>query len=296
MLFGLGAVKPRSRASASRSIENAVPARAAAPERHHVDAGEAVAEPLAVAREHEHVGEQMVGEQDGLRALQVRVAGHGVLGVLLGAPDERGLDGADARVDVPDDVAQIEPLVERDLIVAGAARMELASHRPRQLDEPALDVHVDVFELPSEREAAALDLGADGGQSLDDRGELGLADQRRAPERARPGRAAFEVIRPEAAVEGQRRGERFRGGIRPLGEAPGPGLARGLSAGRGHEAPARPGAAVKGSRSAARRAAISPMIRRVTSSRSARVTRRCRGQPKCMAAPNRTDSGCARGT
>ena len=67
---------------------------------------------------------------------------------------------------MPDDVAQIEPLVERDLIVAGAARVELAAHRPRQLDEPALDVHVDVFELPPEREAAALDLGADGCRAL----------------------------------------------------------------------------------------------------------------------------------
>ena len=94
MLFGLGAVKPRSRASASRSIENAVPARAAAPSGITLTRARAVAEALAVAREHEHVGEQVVGEQHGLRPLQVRVAGHGVLGVLLGAPDERGLHGA----------------------------------------------------------------------------------------------------------------------------------------------------------------------------------------------------------
>ena len=236
-------------------------------------------------------------EHDGLRALQVRVAGHRMR---PRAPRRRltgrGLDGPDARVHMPDDVAEVEALVEGDLIVPGAARVELASHRAHQLDEPALDVRVDVLELAPEREAPALDLGADGAEALDEGGELGVGEERRPSERTRPGRAALDVVRPEAPVEGEGRGKGLSRRIRALGEAPGPGLARGLSPSRAHEAPARPGTAIEGSRSMASRAAISPMIRRVISSRSARVTRRCRGRPKCIGAPNRTDSGCARGT
>src|SRR5213593_4853168 len=140
MLFGLGAANPRSRASASRSMGKALP----------------------VARQHEHVRQQVMGEQDRLSALQVRIPGHPAVQVLFRASEQRSLDVGDAVIHVAEDVAEIEPLVQRDLVVAGAARMELAAHRARQLDEPPLDVHVDVFELLPEGERAAFELGADG--------------------------------------------------------------------------------------------------------------------------------------
>ena len=44
---------------------------------------------LAVARQHPEVGEQMVAEVDGLGALQMGVAGHSPVDVLLGALDQR---------------------------------------------------------------------------------------------------------------------------------------------------------------------------------------------------------------
>ena len=66
-------------------------------ERQHVGAGGAGGEPLAVALEHEHVGEQMVGEHDGLRALHVRVAGHRRVAMPLGARDQRRLHRAQPR-------------------------------------------------------------------------------------------------------------------------------------------------------------------------------------------------------
>ena len=215
------------------------------PERHHVDASRRVAEALAVAREHEHVGEQVVGEQR--RAAPAAGACSRAWGARRAprrAGRARACTAREARVDVPDDVAQIEPLVERDLIVAGAPGVQLAAHRPRELDEPALDVHVDVLELGPEREAA---------RSRSRRGRPPVPRRWRsrsasvssagAPERARPRHAALDVVGPQAAVERQRGGERLRRGVRPLGEASGPRLARGPFAGRAHEAPARPGAA-----------------------------------------------------
>ena len=81
--------------------------------------------------------------------------------------------------------------------------MELAAHRTRQLDEPPLDVHVDVFELRPEGESAARELGADSLQPLEQGRELVLADELRSTERPGPRRAAFEVVGPEAAIEGE---------------------------------------------------------------------------------------------
>ena len=93
----------------------------------------------------------------------------------LGLVEERRLRGRQRRVEVAEHVAEVEALVESDLVVARAPRVELPAHRARDLDETALDVHVDVFELPAEREAAALELRAHGLEAL--------VDEPRAPRR-----------------------------------------------------------------------------------------------------------------
>src|ERR1700730_14081126 len=63
MLLALGPLLPRAGATGSR----------AGAERHHVDSRAAVAEPLPVALEHEHVGEQVMGQEYRLGPLQVGV-------------------------------------------------------------------------------------------------------------------------------------------------------------------------------------------------------------------------------
>ncbi len=293
MLLGLGAVKPEI-ARERLAVDGEGGAReGGGAQRHHVDARAPVAEARAIALEHEDVGEQVVGQQHRLGALQVRVAGHRRLAVLLGLGDERALHVHQSRVHVVEDVPEIEPLVQRDLIVAGAAGVELAAHRPRQLDEAALHVHVDVLELAPEREGAALELAADPVEARQQALELRLGDQLRPRERARPRRASGQIVGPEPPVEGQGRGEGFGGRIGPGGEAPGPGLARGRTGG-GHEAPARPAAAA-GTGGTRRSAAISAMMRRVASSRSVRAMGPRRARPKWIGSPNRTASGRRRG-
>ena len=79
--------------------------------------------------------------------------------MLLGLGEESRLHGDERGVEVAEHVAEIEALVKRDLVVARASGMELAAHRAGDLDEAALDVHVDVFELAPEGEAPALELG-----------------------------------------------------------------------------------------------------------------------------------------
>ena len=57
-----------------------------------------------------------------------------------------------------DRVAHPEPEIGRDLIVARARGMQPPRRRPDQLGEPALDVHVNVFERALEVEFAGFDL------------------------------------------------------------------------------------------------------------------------------------------
>ena len=65
-------------------------------------------------------------------------------------------------------VAQVEAHVEGHLVVAGAGGVQLAADRADALDEPRLDVHVDVFEADLELEVAGLDVGEDRLQPGDD--------------------------------------------------------------------------------------------------------------------------------
>ena len=60
--------------------------------------------------------------------------------------------------DVVDFVADPEPQVGRNLVVAAAAGVELAADVADPLDQRPLDVHVDVFQLLAELEAAGGDL------------------------------------------------------------------------------------------------------------------------------------------
>ena len=63
----------------------------AAAERANVHPRMAVPKPLAIAFEHLDVSEQMVREINGLRALQMRIAGNDDVGIFLAERNERAL-------------------------------------------------------------------------------------------------------------------------------------------------------------------------------------------------------------
>src|SRR6185503_4806341 len=165
------------------------------------------------------------------------------------------------------------------LVIARAAGVELAPHRPRQLGEPALDVEVDVLQLAPEREGAALELGPHRVEAREQRGQLHFGEKARAPQRARPRAAPVNVPGPEPPVEVDGGGEGLSAGVHALGEAAAPAGAARL----GH------------ARARARSRSISTMIRRVASTRSARPAPWRRGPSRVRGAPNRTLSGWRRG-
>jgi hypothetical protein len=75
-------------------------------------------EPVAVPVEHLDPGEQVVAERDRLRALQVRVAGHQRLGVLLRAVENHSGERLDSRNGLGARVESPEPKGGDDLVVA----------------------------------------------------------------------------------------------------------------------------------------------------------------------------------
>ena len=89
-------------------------------------------EPLPIAREHLEVGEQIVRPQNRLRAPQMRVAGDHRVGILArpvrAALASRPSSSAFARIDL---LAQPQARIERNLLVAAAAGVDLVRKRRR---------------------------------------------------------------------------------------------------------------------------------------------------------------------
>src|SRR5262245_63513545 len=93
----------------------------------HVDASETARQSLAVALEHLVVSQQMMRKQHRLGALQVCVAGHDDVQILLGGDGQLQLERFQTVDRKHDLLAQIKPHIEGDLVVATARRVELSS-------------------------------------------------------------------------------------------------------------------------------------------------------------------------
>jgi hypothetical protein len=145
-------------------------------ERAFVHAGARVGETAAVTPEHLHVGEQVMAEGDGLGRLQVGEARHDGVGMRLGLARKRSLEGGECGLEGIERVAHVHAKVERNLVVARAARVQAAAGRANDLGQPALDVEVNVLELFGEGEAPGLDLCLNLVQAAHDLPGIGLGD------------------------------------------------------------------------------------------------------------------------
>ena len=153
-------------ATSSRSIGRLVPASAAAPRRQDVGPSAAVGQPPAVALELLAIGQPIVRGQDRLGPLHVGIAGQDHVEIAVATAHEGPLQLDQPLVDLVDGLADPEPQVGRDLVVAAASGVELASGVAEPVDQCPLDVHVDIFQFRREREAALLNFAADIAQGL----------------------------------------------------------------------------------------------------------------------------------
>ncbi len=100
-----------------------------------------------------------------------------------------------------DRVAHPEAEVDRDLVVARAGGVQPPGGGADDVGEPALDVHMDVFERAREGELARLDFALDLGETLGDGlGVRGLDDPL-AGQHGDMGQGAGDVLGGELAVE-----------------------------------------------------------------------------------------------
>ena len=94
-----------------------------------------------------------MAEGDRLGRLEMGEARHHHAGAVERAGGERLLQLRDLDDQRVDRVAHPEAEIDRDLVVARARGVQPAGRRADDLGEPALDVHMDVFERAREGEA-----------------------------------------------------------------------------------------------------------------------------------------------
>ncbi len=171
-------------------------------ERHHIGRIVAIDESSLVAPQHLIIGKQVVRKQNGLRVLHVGKAGHDDLGVFLGQCDE-GLLNIPYKLHYRDRfVADVHPHIERYLVVAAAAGVELAADFGSHFSyECRFDIGVDVFEFDSEGKLALVYLLLNLAQRSCYLFRFGLLDDTAAGQHVRIGDASRDVIRIEPPIE-----------------------------------------------------------------------------------------------
>ena len=175
-----------------------------------------------VAPQRRRVREEEMRREHRLGAPQVRVRRH------QRSTGRRRAAGE--RVDQPGHLAlhrrqpppQVQPQVERHLLVAGAAGMQPPAHVARALDQLALDECVHVLVVALEERGVAPPGLQDGGQSVADGGGVRRGQHAGPRQRLGPRQAALHVVLEQAAVEGERRLEAEDGGVRRGLEPAGP--------------------------------------------------------------------------
>ena len=145
MELAVGAVKPSSRAAMLRSRASVAPATAPEPSGQKLRRAAQSLQASGVAQNHFDVGEKPVGDEHGLGALQVGVAGHDGFAGGVGLLDEGVGPGGERVDDELDVIADVEAQVGGDLLVAAAAGVELEAERADALDEFEFDEVMDVF-------------------------------------------------------------------------------------------------------------------------------------------------------
>ena len=151
-----------------------------------------------------------MGEGDGLRPLQVRVAGHDGVRVLLRLGAEDADELRQKLYGVGRQVAQVEPGVQGDLVVAAAGGVELAARVAQALGQDSLDKAVYILRRGVYRQPPLVEVGQDAAESLNERGALRRGDHARLRQHRRVRHAAAYVLPVHPAVHGYGRVEVVR--------------------------------------------------------------------------------------
>ena len=193
-----------------------------------VDPPSHVGQALAVTLSHLDVGQQVVGQAEGLGPLQVRVAGDQGVGVALGLVEQGPLQAQQIAVDGIDLAPQPEAQVGAHLVVAGAARVQFLAQGTEQLNQPPLHGEVHILGLQTGIEPALGRLAAHLFQPFDQAGGLLQADHPGAAEHAGMGHRAVQVLLEQGDIEADRGVEALDRRVQALLETLAPGGGGGI--------------------------------------------------------------------
>ena len=98
-----------------------------------------------VAQQHPRIRHQMMPKADGLRALQVGVAGHNVARALLGLVAQHGDQLGDLPGKLGGGITQVQPDIQRHLIVAAAPGVQPFAGIPHAGGQRLFDKGVDIL-------------------------------------------------------------------------------------------------------------------------------------------------------
>jgi hypothetical protein len=123
------------------------PRQRAAAQGRNIHPSQHISQPLPIPLDHFKIGQQMVGQAQGLSALEVGIARNQgfYMGFSLG--EQRLLKLAQLGANLLNLVPQIKANIRAHLIIAGAGRVQLFGHIPQQLDQAMLHRKVNVFVL-----------------------------------------------------------------------------------------------------------------------------------------------------
>ena len=173
-----------------------------------------VAQPAHVPRERLHVGEQLVREEHRLSVLEVRHAGGGRVAAGLRLGDQRGLQFGQPADDQPRVIAQVQPQVGGDLVVAAAAGPQLAAEGAEPLEQPPLERGMHVLVGERRAEGAVLYRPVQVVERLEHRVGLAVRQQPGPVQhpRVRAGRQQVVARQPPVELDAQRQPrQRVRG-------------------------------------------------------------------------------------
>ncbi len=149
----------------------------------------------------------MMSQRYRLCALQMRIAGHDGFDV---APRDRGKDAPQRPQQgshLGNLLAQVKAQIQRDLIVAGARRMQLAAGGTDLLGQATLDRQVDVLVAEVEAKPARTDFVLDLTQSSAHFVRFARFAQSDPGQHPGVGDRTKDVVAIEAAIKRQRRAE-----------------------------------------------------------------------------------------
>ncbi len=203
--------------------ETAAGQRAGA-ERQHVGAPPGFAEAFEIAREHFEIRQQIVRPQHRLRAPHVRIARNHGVGIAAGQLEQRPHQAGEQAARAVAFVAQPQPRVERDLLVAAAAGVDLVRDSAGLLLQLADHQRVDVFIAGALVKRRLRRLRADLIERGDDPRAFLRGEDADPLERPREGLRAANIGIDQPPVEIERAGKALEDFRRPGLEPPAPEL------------------------------------------------------------------------